>query len=366
MNKQLIPWASTTYWGNEEAYVLDALKSTWISGGSYVDKLEKEFANFCDIPYAVTSSNGTTAIQLAYIALGIKPNDEIIVPGFGFMAVANVALNMSARPVFCDVDQATWCMSAQSLARYITPNTRAIVPVHTYGNVCDMDAILEIAGHYKIPVIEDAAEAIGSKYKGKMSGTMGVLGTYSFHATKTITTGEGGAIVTNDKTLSDRMKLYRSHGMSSKRYWHDVAGQNFRLTNMQAALGCGQLEQFNKIRSERARVYHNYVGQLNKISGVTMQTFNTDVDPLVWAIAVRINPQAFPQGRDALIQQLLAIGIETRPGFYSANFMPHIYGQTNVPISSALSEQIISLPSSPSVTDEDIEYICSSLASLVR
>lgn len=366
MNKQLIPWASTSYWGNEEAYVLDALKSTWISGGSYVDKLEKEFADFCDTPYAITSSNGTTAIQLAYIALDIKPNDEIIVPGFGFMAVANVALNMGAKPVFCDVDSDTWCMSAQSLANCITPNTKAIVPVHTYGNVCDMDAILEVASHYNIPVIEDAAEAIGSKYKGKMSGTMGILGTYSFHATKTITTGEGGAIVTNDKTLSDKMKLYRSHGMSSRRYWHDVAGHNFRLTNMQAALGCGQLEQIEKICTERARVYHGYVAHLGKTAGVTMQTFNADVDPLVWAIAIRIDPEAFPQGRDALIQQLLALGIETRPGFYSANFMPHIYGQTTVPTSKTLSEHIISLPSSPSVTNDEIEYICSSLVSLVR
>lgn len=366
MNKQLIPWASTSYWGNEEAYVLDALKSTWISGGSYVDKLEKEFANFCDTPYAITSSNGTTAIQLAYIALDIKPNDEIIVPGFGFMAVANVALNMGAKPVFCDVDLDTWCMSPQSLASCITPNTKAIVPVHTYGNICDMDAILEVASHYNLPVIEDAAEAIGSKYKGKMSGTMGVLGTYSFHATKTITTGEGGAIVTNDKALSDKMKLYRSHGMSSRRYWHDVAGHNFRLTNMQAALGCGQLEQIEKIGTERARVYHRYVVHLGKIAGVTMQTFNTDVDPLVWAIAIRIDPEAFPQGRDTLIQQLLALNIETRPGFYSADFMPHIYGQTNVPVSKTLSEHIISLPSSPSVTDGEIEYICSSLASLVR
>lgn len=366
MNKQLIPWASTSYWGNEETYVLDALKSTWISGGSYVEKLEQDFAEFCDAPYAITSSNGTTAIQLAYIALDIKPNDEVIVPGFGFMAVANVALNMGARPVFCDVDPDTWCMSATTLASCITPRTKAIVPVHTYGNVCDMDTILEVANKHNIPVIEDAAEAIGSKYKGKMSGTMGVLGTYSFHATKTITTGEGGAIVTNNKALSDKMKLYRSHGMSSRRYWHDVAGHNFRLTNMQAALGCAQLEQIEKICIERARVYNGYVMHLSKISGIMMQKFSTDVDPLVWAIAVRINTEAFPQGRDTLIQQLLALGIETRPGFYSANFMPHIYGPTTIPISQTISEHIISLPSSPSLTDNEIEYICSSLASLIR
>lgn len=366
MNKQLIPWASTSYWGNEEAYVLDALKSTWISGGHYVEKLEQDFAKFCDVPYAVTASNGTTAIQLAYIALDIKPGDEIIVPGFGFMAAANVALNMGATPVFCDVHADTWCMSGEDVAPHITPKTKAIVPVHTYGNVCDMDSILEVANHHNIPIIEDAAEAIGSKYKNKMAGTMGTLGTYSFHATKTITTGEGGAIVTNNKLLSDKMKLYRSHGMSSRRYWHDVAGHNFRLTNMQAALGCGQLEQISKISTERARVYHGYIAHLSQVDAVTMQKFNANVDPLVWAIAVRIDPNAFPQGRDMVIQQLLALGIETRPGFYSANFMPHIYGSASIPISQMLSEHIISVPSSPSLTDDEIEYICVSLASLIQ
>lgn len=366
MNKKFIPWASTSYWGNEEAYVLDALKSTWISGGHYVEKLEKDFAEYCNTPHAITSSNGTTAIQLAYIALDVKPGDEIIVPGFGFMAAANIALHMGAKPIFCDVDADTWCMSGESLTPYLTAKTKAIVPVHTYGNICDMDAILEIANHHNIPVIEDAAEAIGSKYKGKVAGTMGILGTYSFHATKTITTGEGGAIATESKELSDKMKLYRSHGMSSRRYWHDVAGHNFRLTNMQAALGCAQLEQIEKISTERARVYHRYVTLLNELNGVTMQKFNADVDPLVWAIAVRIDINAFPQGRDTLIKQLSELGIETRPGFYSANLMTHIYDQTNIPVSSTLSEHIISLPSSPSVTDSDIDYICSSLASLIQ
>ena len=221
MSNKFIPWASTHYWGNEQNYVVDALKSTWISGGSYVEKLETEFAKFCDSPYAVTSSNGTTAIQLAYLAIDIKPGDEIIVPGFGFMAAANVALNMGAKPVFCEVDYDTWCMTDKSIESCVTSKTKAIVPIHTYGNVCDMDKLLEIAHQYNIPVIEDAAEAIGSEYKGKVAGTLGKLGTYSFHATKTITTGEGGAIVTDNLELSNKMKLYRSHGMSTRRYWHD-------------------------------------------------------------------------------------------------------------------------------------------------
>ncbi len=366
MKNKLIPWASTHYWGQEQDYVLDALKSTWISGGNYVEKLEKEFAKFCNSKHAVTSSNGTTAIHLAYLAIDIKPGDEIIVPGFGFMAAANVALNMGAKPVFCEVDSDTWCMTAKHIESCITSKTKAIVPIHTYGNVCDMDGILDIAGQYSIPVIEDAAEAIGSEYKGKIAGTLGMLGTYSFHATKTITTGEGGAVVTNSIELNEKMKLYRSHGMSTRRYWHDVAGHNFRLTNMQAALGCGQLEQIEKIRFERNRVYQSYKKLLNDFDGITMQKFETNVNPLVWAIGVRIDLDVFTLGRDSLIQKLLEHGIETRPGFYSANLMTHIYGDSSLPVCQNLSEHIISLPSSPTVTDEEIDYICERLKSLVN
>ncbi len=366
MKTKVIPWADTHYWGNEQQYVLDALQSTWISGGSYVDKLETDFAKFCDSAYALTSSNGTTAIHLAYLALDIKPGDEVVVPGFGFMAAANVALNMGIKPVFCEVDANTWCMSASTLESFITSKTKAIVPIHTYGNVCDMDAILKIAKKHAIPVIEDAAEAIGSKYKGQMSGTIGELGTYSFHATKTITTGEGGAVVSNDLDLVQKMRLYRSHGMSTRRYWHDVAGHNFRLTNMQAALGCAQLEKIEKIITERDRVYKTYSKLLKGVDGVVMQQFNDDVEPLVWAIGLRLKQEAFSQGRDGVINQLSALAIETRPGFYSANFMPHIYGDVNLPTCDALSRQIISLPSSPTLTDEEIEYVCNSLKSLKK
>lgn len=363
MNAKNIPWANPHYWGNEQRYVVDALQSSWISGGAYVERLEEDFARYCDIPYAVTASNGTTALHMAYLAANIGAGDEVIVPGFGFMAAANIALHIGAKPVFSEVNIDSWCMTARDVEKCITPKTKAIVPIHTYGNVCDMTPILELANSKGVLVIEDAAEAIGSKYKGRMAGTVAPIGIYSFHATKTITTGEGGAAVTSSVELCNKMRLFRSHGMSSRRYWHEVAGHNFRLTNMQAAMGCAQLEQIVKITQERDRVYKKYIQFLEIMDGVTLQSFSNDVAPVVWAIAISLDASVFPQGRDAVIDQLKRVGIETRPGFFSANTMPHLYGKAQLPICDSLSQQIISLPSSPTLTDEEIEYICVHLES---
>jgi len=274
------------------------------------------------------------------------------------MAAANVAIHVGAIPVFSEVDSETWGMTAADVEKCITPRTKAIVPVHTYGNVCEMDEIMELAKRRQLHVIEDAAEAIGSRYKGKMAGTMAEIGIYSFHATKTITTGEGGAAVSESDELSARMRLYRSHGMSTKRYWHEVAGHNFRLPNMQAAIGCAQLEMVDRITAERARVYASYKSKLVDVDGIRLQKFSDQVDPVVWAIALEIDLKAFPQGRDALVSSMKESGIETRPGFYSASTMPHLYGEQSLPRSDQLSRCVISLPSSPTLTEEEIEQVC--------
>lgn len=342
--------------------MLDALKSSWISGGHYVERLEHDFGEFCSAAQVVSSSNGTTAIHMAYLALGIGPGDEVIVPGFGFMAAANVALHIGAKPVFSEVDPRSWCMTAADAERCITARTKAIVPIHSYGNVCDMDSLIALAHKHELIVVEDAAEAIGSRYKGAMAGTIADVGVYSFHATKTITTGEGGAVICRDPRLVERMKLFRSHGMGAKRYWHEVAGHNFRLPNMQAAIGCAQLEKMDVIVRERHRVYAKYLEMLQPIEGISLQHYASDVDPVVWAIALKVDEDVFNGGRDGLIKTLLQHGIETRPGFFSADTMPHIYGHQVLPICAELSQHVLSLPSSPVVTDDQIEFICDALA----
>jgi perosamine synthetase len=364
MIRKRISWANPKIWGNEERYLLDALHSTWISGGKYVDTLENEFAAYCGTRYAVAASNGTTALHMAFLALDIGPKDEVIVPGFGFMAAANVALHVGALPVFCEIQRDTWCACASDIERCITPKTKAIVPIHTYGNVCDMDPIVKLADKLGIYVIEDAAEAIGSKYKGRMAGTIAPLGTFSFHATKTITTGEGGAVVTNSAELNERMRLFRSHGMSTRRYWHEVAGHNFRLTNLQAAIGCAQLENIAEITEARAHIRQRYMSMLGPVDGLKLQQFAPGVQPLVWVIAVELDPSRYPQGRDAVIRQLDEAGIETRPGFYAASMMRDLYRTGPLPICEHVSRQVLSLPSSPGMNDDDLQIVCETLSSL--
>jgi perosamine synthetase len=361
-----IPWAKPDYWGNEVEYATEALKSTWISGGPYVEKLEVEVQKILGTKNIFAVANGTAAIHLAYLGLGLQPGDEVIVPAFGFMAVANVALHMNLKPVFADVDPETWCITAETIERKITKKTRAIVPVHTYGVVCDMPPIIELAKRHGIFVIEDCAESFFSKLNGIYCGKFGDVSTFSLHATKTIATGEGGLTTCNDDQVADRIALYRSHGMrrKDKFYWHELPGHNFRLTNVQAAIGVAQLEQAEKILEARRRVFETYKQFLNNVAGLTLQQTTKGCDPVIWAVALLADSRFYPQGRDTLIQQLKSAGIETRPGFYSSAHLPIYEKHDGVDTAVFVSENVISLPSYPTLSKEQIQYIVHQITSL--
>jgi perosamine synthetase len=362
-----IPWAMPSFCGNEQRYVDDALKSTWISGGMYVDRFEKNIAEFTGVRNALAASNGTTALHMAYLALGIGVGDEVILPGFAFMGAANVALICGAKPVFAEVDPQTWCLNAEEVEKKLSPRTKLIVPIHTYGNVCEIDLIMQLADSHNLAVVEDAAEAFGCRYNNRLAGTYAQIGTFSFQATKTITTGEGGMVITNDEGLYDRMALYQSHGMRRKRYyWHDVAGHNFRLTNLQAALGVAQMEGLEYIIKERKRIHRLYYELLSGIHGLALQYFSPIMDPVLWAMAVKLDPRAYPQGRDAVMQAMKQAQIETRPGFVAPRFMGHLYKCTELPIAEELSQQVLSLPTYPKLRNEQIEFICDQLNRLRR
>ena len=363
----MIPWAKPTLVGREDEYVRDALASTWISGGPYVDKLEEKFKSLLDVPYTAVTSNGTTALHLAYLALDIRAGDEIILPGFAYMGAANVAILCGARPIFVDVEPATWCIAPAAIEQAITKKTRAVIPIHTYGNVCNLDVILELAESRNIAVIEDAAECLGSRWKNQLAGTLGTMGTYSFHATKTITTGEGGMVVTRDPALIEKLRLYRSHGMLRQKryYWHEVPGHNFRLTNMQAAVGCAQLEKFDAIVAARLRVHELYRKRFQGEDGVVPQLFPTDVSPVLWTMALRLDASAFPQGRDEVIAAMLSAGVECRPGFYASSQQP-IYDSPPLPQAEKLARQIVSLPTFPGLQEAQIDFISQTLLKLRR
>jgi len=359
-----IPWAKPILYGREKVHLVDALESTWISGGYYVDKFEEEFTRVCGSKYGITTSNGTTALQLAILALGIGAGDEVIVPGFTFVAPVNMVIEAGAKPVYADIDPLTWCIDPKSVAQRITNKTKAIIAVHIYGNVCDMSALAELAKKHNLFLIEDTAEAAFSQYKGKYAGTFGDLGCFSFQATKTLTMGEGGFVLTTNAQLYEKMKLIRDHGMrKDKRYWHDAIGYNFRLTNLQAAVGYGQLEMIDRVIEERQRVYQLYKTHLGNEKGIIMQHFVSQVKPVVWAVALRVDTKHFAGDRDFIMRALLDAGVETRPGFYSFDVMP-LYKAPLLPISSEVSAEVVSLPFFATLSEEEVAYICAYLKKL--
>lgn len=361
-----IPFAKPYLQGKEKEYVLNAIDSTWISDGKYIDRLELEFAKIIGTKYALSCSSGTAALHLALLAIGVGRGDEVIVPDFTFAATANAVLYCGAKPVYADIDPNTWCIDVKDTEKKITKKTKAILPVHIYGNVCAMPRLKEIAYDDDIYIVEDCAEAIFSKYKSKFAGSLGDLGCFSFQSTKTIAMGEGGAILTNNKAFYERMRILRSHGMNpNKRYWHDMMGYNYRLTNGQAALGCAQLENRDEIIAEKKRIYERYKTKLYG-SDVEFQYITKGIEPVIWAFAIKLMPEHTKINRDTLMKKLLKKGIETRFGFYPFTAMPLYADGTKCPNAEEVSKDIILLPTYPSLTNEEIDYVCGALIGLTK
>jgi perosamine synthetase len=356
----MIPWAKPTFWGNEKDYILQALNSTWLSGGPFVEKFEGLIADKFNYSFALSTTNGTSAIQATLSALNLKHGDEIIVPGYGFQAAANVALQLGIKPIFVDVDPNTWCIDINSIRNNISKKTRGIVAIHTYGNICEMEEINKISNEYSLPVIEDTAEALGSKFNNTYAGNFERFATLSFQATKTLSTGEGGMVICKSEEDFEKIKLLRSHGMGVEKYHHILAGNNFRLTNLQAALGCAQFEYLDDALEKKSNINKKYVEYLGDISGMVFQKFNSSCEPAVWATGVWIDFRMFKIERTQFIQELLNIGIETRPGFYPASRMK-LYETDPLPVSEKIFNGMIVLPSFPELSESEIEFICKSI-----
>lgn len=352
--------------GNEFKYVADCLVSNWISSqGAYVDRFQASFCNFIDVDNALCVSNGTVALHLAMAAMGIGSGDEVIVPDLTFVSPASMAVWCGAKPIFADVDQATWTLDPESLEKQITERTKAIVAVHLYGHPCDMDPILAIAQKHNLFVIEDCAEALGAEYKGQKVGAMGDVGTFSFFANKIITTGEGGMVTTNNMELFEKMTLLRDHGMTrDKRYWHEVAGFNYRLTNLQAAIGLAQMEKIDKVLARRAEIAERYNRQLADVEGVVLPPGKPWAKNIYWLYSVVVDNSVAGIERDHLAIYLRELGIDTRPFFHPLHIQPPFADQTDdFPISTLLAKQGLSLPTSNDIDFEIIDRVCGAIQS---
>jgi len=353
-----IPVSEPIFGMKELIYVNDCIMSGWVSSaGSYITLFEKKFADFCDTTYAISTSNGTTALHLALLALDISEDDEVIVPDLTFIATANAVTYTGAKPVFADIDEETWNISPESILQNITEKTKAIIVVHLYGHPADMDPILEIARKYNLHVIEDAAEAHGAQYKNKMVGGIGIIGIFSFYGNKIITTGEGGMIVTNSREIAEKVSILRDHGMDKKqRYWHPVLGYNYRMTNLQAALGVAQLERINEIIAKKIHIAKLYSRELKDISDMRKAPCKEWAKNVYWMYSILLDNE---KKREPFISFMEKNGIDLRPFFPALHFQP-IYKDISCecPISSYISQVGVNLPSSPNLKEEEIIIIC--------
>lgn len=344
-------------------YVTDAVSSGWVSSiGYYVERFEHEYAEFCGVKHCISTCNGTVAIHLALMAMGIGPGDEVIVPDLTFAATANTVILAGATPVFADVRQSDWCIDPVSVLQKITSKTKAIIPVHLYGHPSDMDALLAIAKDHDLKIIEDAAEAHGAVYHGRRVGGLGDCATFSFYGNKIMTTGEGGCITTDSDAIAERARLLRDHGMSKEnRYWHVEVGYNYRMTNLQAALGVAQLARMDYFLRSRARILQLYQHYLAP-HGFTLNPHLDNTQPVNWLTCI-ILPEANRDARDQWLAQLKAQGIDSRPFFYPLTKMPIYEGARN-PVSEQLSSQGFNIPTFIGLTEEEIKFISNALVTI--
>lgn len=344
-----------------KAYVADALETGWVSSaGPYIDSFEKSFAEFIGVNHAVTVTSGTTALHLSLAALGIGKGDEVILPDFTIVSCMNAVLYAGAIPVFVDIDPETYCMNPSLIEAAVTEKTVAVMPVHIYGHSCDMDPILSIAQKRNLLVIEDAAEVHGAEYKGRKCGSMGTVSAFSFYGNKIITTGEGGMVCTDDDLIADELRLLRNLAHApGKRFWHEEVGYNYRLTNMQAALGLGQLESVDTLLAHKHWMGAQYTKKLSDIHGLILPVTKDYSTNVYWMYGVRVT-DTLGISRDDLTARLRERGVDTRDFFIPLSSQPiaQDFGPSQCPVSAEVAASGFYLPSGLALTQEQLDYVC--------
>lgn len=357
--------------GNEFAYVSDCISSGWISSqGNYIKKFEKAFSDFIGSENSMAVSSGTGALHLALLSLDIGPSDEVIIPNLTFGATANAVLHTGACPVLVDVDIDTWTITADAIRNAYTSKTKAVIVVHLYGRPCDISPIVELAQSLGIYIIEDCAESLGAKFSGKIMGLSGDISTYSFYANKLITTGEGGMIVAGDPEIAEKIRLLRDHGMSSeKRYWHVMAGLNYRMTNIQAAIGLAQMERIEQFISHRKKLAEIYHTGLKTFSAICLPGPLSWGEIVYWLYPVIINENKLNVTRDTVQRELEERGIESRPFFPSLHTQPAYKNAkqgSSFKVSDWLSNNGLCLPMGNNMTEDDVINVCNAISEIMK
>jgi perosamine synthetase len=360
------PVASPFVQGNELNYIAECLETNWVSSqGRFVKEFEAKFPCYCGAEFGVAVSSGTTALHLALEALGLGSGDEIILPDLTFAATINAVLHSRATPVIVDVEEDSWCIDPLCIKMAITPKTKAILPVHLYGQPANMNEILKIAEEYNLFVIEDCAEAMGAVVGGKRVGSHGDIGCFSFFGNKIVTTGEGGMCITSNYETYQRMICLRDHGMSRQRkYWHETVGYNYRMTNIQAAIGVAQLEQIDRIQQRRRNIASSYSQNLKDCPFLIDQPQLIGRGAVTWLVSYLLSDDI---NRDTLITEAGKSGIDIRPFFYPLSDMPpyRLFAKRYTPIAHDLSARGINLPTSLCLSDDDFDKIAMLLLEII-
>ena len=366
---RFLPVGAPVLSGNERNYILDCLESTWISSnGQYLERFERAFADFCNVKQATSCCNGTAALHLALMALNVGPGDEVIAPTLTFVATVNAITYCGATPVLIDSEPETWNLDPNLIEEKITSNTKGIIAVHIYGHPVDMDPVLSVADRHGLFVIEDAAEAHGAEYRGNNIGSLGNMATFSFYGNKIITAGEGGMVVTNDDTLAAKVRQLKGQGMDpNRRYWFPIVGYNYRMTNMQAAIGLAQLEKVDwyiQRRREVARWYYEYLQNSPELILPVEKEWARNV---YWMFSIVLHENVRVE-RDQVMINLMEQGIETRPFFYPMHTLPPYRGLAegqSFPVADWIAPRGINLPTWAGLTKEDVKFVCDALIKCV-
>src|SRR5262249_13527439 len=366
LTRRIIPVSDPKLDGNELRYLTQCIQSNWISSaGRFVREFEEAFAAVVGCRFGVACANGTTALHLALATLGIGEGDEVVIPTFTMIATPNAVRYTGATPALVDAERETWNLDVGRLEAAISPRTRGIVLVHTYGHPVDMDPLLELCERRGLWVVEDAAEAHGARYKGRPTGSLGRAASFSFYANKIVTTGEGGMVTTNDPEIARLARRPRDHAFSDERhFWHKHLGFNYRMTNLQAAVGLAQterLEEFVEIHRTNAL---RYARRLARLPGLTLPVERPWARNVYWMFGVVVE-DAFGITRDELRRRLARRGIETRTFFIPIHLQPIYYeafkGQ-RFPVAEELCQRGLYLPSGATLTEAEVSYVCDAVA----
>jgi perosamine synthetase len=360
------PWITE----KEIRYVSDAAQNAWYENANvYNEKFEASFAKYLDVKYAITLPSCTSAIHLSLLSMGIGPGDEVVVPDATWIASAAPISYVGATPVFADIDPNTWCLTGDTFERVITPKTRGVIAVDLYGGMPEMDAITEIAEKQNIAVIEDAAEAVGSEYRGKRAGNLGDVGVFSFHGSKTLTTGEGGMLVTDQEDIYNRCLVLRDHGRKpgDRMFRNTEVGYKYKMSSFQAALGLAQIERIEELVQRKREIFQWYKDELRDVDGVTLNAEPLNTKNTYWMVTVILDKR-FHLDKEMMMEKLSEKNIDSRPFFHPLSSLPayaHLdqakeAAQRNT-VSYRISPNGINLPSGFNLDRPTVKYVCHTL-----